>query len=1594
MTLTPLSIGHGAVLTRLLFSTVFVSVVAACSPTSSDSEVGAAGDEFAAGLVIDNALVTDARWNSSSATLSVTGKVASGTLVTLKNQNTKEVLAQTASVNGAWQISLAGANMASVPCKVQATTPAVYEIVSVSNTPSNCDKLINSVPNAAPNGTISTPSATVDIPIGGSVSFTSTATDPDGNTPLAYAWDFAGGAASSTVQNPGLVTFARAGSYVVTLIVRDSLGLADPTPAQRVVNVTGPSTNPPPDSVILSPAANVTITAGQTVDFRGSGSDPNNNIPLSFSWNFGGGAANSTAQNPGLVRFNTAGTYLVSLVTRDTLGALDPSPATRTVTVRASGNANTAPNGVITAPAGNVAIAVGGSVNFAATGSDPENNIPLRFSWNFAGAAPSSTSQNPGLVRFSRAGTYVVTLRTTDSLGLADTSPAQVTVTVGAALPNQAPNGTISTPNQNVTIAPGGRVSFTSTGVDPDGNTPLTYAWNFGTAAPASTAQNPGNITFANAGTYVVSLTVRDALGLVDATPAQVTVTVTSSTVNRAPDSVMVAPSTDSTVNVGTAVLFSGLGIDPDGDTRLAYSWDFGGGAVNSALQSPGAVAFNRAGTFQIRLTVSDSLGLADATPATRAITVRPFGTSNSPPQGTITSPAADQTIAVGDSVVFFSVGQDQDNNVPLSYQWNFDGAAPNMSAQNPGVVRFTKGGIYTVAMTVTDALGLADPTPDIRTIHVGHIGVNDPPVGTITSPVGNQTINVGQSISFSGNAVDVNGNSPFSYEWNFDGATANSTARSPGNIRFDRAGVYYVALTVRDNLGLKDPTPDVRVITVDNPNAVNQAPSGAIVSPVTNITVNMGDIINFRGVASDPEGDTALTYAWNFGPSGVSTALAPGDVTFSTPGVHRIAFVVTDSRGLQDPTPAVRLVTVLPVVTSTLAPDAVISSPVADLQVTAGSSVSFNGYGSDPDNNTPLKYLWDFDGAAPNTVVQTPGSIVFNKAGTYRVRLNVTDSTGLSDPTPGVRIVTVVDPNTTLGNVAPSGMITSPMTDTFVTVGDTLLFTGIGVDPDSNRALTYRWNFDGAAPNSAQQTPGNVTFDRVGTYVVWMTVTDADGMSDLTPDIRVIVVRSKASSNVPPNASITSPTANATVLVGSSLYFNASGSDPDGNNPLRFIWNLAGVAPNVVGATPGDLTFTKAGTYKIAVTVVDALGLADPTPAERTITVTDNGANANLPPRGQIQSPFQDVTINVGDNVYFSAIGEDPDANIPLTFTWDFGGGATNVTSQVPGSIAFNRAGTFRVTMNVRDAKGLADPLTDVRVVTVLANNAPGNSAPVGTILEPATDITVDTTTPLHFIAYGTDPDVDIPLTFIWDFGGGAPNMEGQYAHNIIFPRAGTYVVRLLVADSRGLADPTPVTRTITVRQAVNSNVPPNGTIVTPASVVNINVGQSASFSSSGTDPNGNTPLSYQWNFGGGAANMAVQNPGSVSFSAVGTYYVTLTVTDSLGLADPSPAQVVVNVVDQNTNLAPIGIITSPASDMTVSAGTTLTFSGNAVDPDNNIPISYSWNLAGVAPNSVAQNPGSIRFGRTGTYRITLTVTDSKGLKDATPEMRTITVR
>lgn len=80
---------------------------------------------------------------------------------------------------------------------------------------------------------------------------------------------------------------------------------------------------------------------------------------------------------------------------------------------------------------------------------------------------------------------------------------------------------------------------------------------------------------------------------------------------------------------------------------------------------------------------------------------------------------------------------------------------------------------------------------------------------------------------------------------------------------------------------------------------------------------------------------------------------------------------------------------------------------------------------------------------------------------------------------------------------------IISPDGDIEIQVGESVYFNGYATDgepPD-----TYHWDFDGAAPDSHEDRPGDILFDTKGVYLITFTVVDS--WEDVAKDTVTIYV-------------------------------------------------------------------------------------------------------------------------------------------------------------------------------------------------------------------------------------------------------------------------------------------------------------------------------------------------------------------------------------------------------------------------------------------------------------------------------------------------------
>ena len=162
------------------------------------------------------------------------------------------------------------------------------------------------------------------------------------------------------------------------------------------------------------------------------------------------------------------------------------------------------------------------------------------------------------------------------------------------------PRGAITAPASNVTVPAGGSVSFGTSTVA------AKYSWVFPGGSPAtSTAQNPGAVSFASAGTYTASLTVVDASGNSDPSPPTRTITVTPPTadfdITVSPSAKVVTPGQSTTFSV-TVTPISGFA----GAVSLSVGSESGfPGGISSGGFSPASISGSGTSTLTMNTTTA-----------------------------------------------------------------------------------------------------------------------------------------------------------------------------------------------------------------------------------------------------------------------------------------------------------------------------------------------------------------------------------------------------------------------------------------------------------------------------------------------------------------------------------------------------------------------------------------------------------------------------------------------------------------------------------------------------------------------------------------------------------------------------------------------------------------------------------------------------------------------------------------------------------------------------------------------------------------------------------------------------------------------------
>jgi hypothetical protein len=311
--------------------------------------------------------------------------------------------------------------------------------------------------------------------------------------------NFTAGSGVLNVTAPPNGNIAPPGYYL--LFVLNSAGVPS---VGQFVQLTPTPGDVPPTGTITSPSADVTITAGQTVSFSGSGNDPDGTI-ASYSWTFPGGSPNSSAlASPGTVTYATAGTYTATLTVTDNAGLTDPNPPMRKITVNPapdfSISASPSSQSVLQGNSAQYTVSIGALSGFSDAVNFSINGLPSGASASFVPTSVTASGNSTLTVTTSAStpvGSYALTV-TGASTGLSHS--VSVTLTV-----NSAGDFSLSAASSTLTIARGNNGSDTITVTALQGFSGAVSLTLAGLPPRTSASWNPSTVT----GSGSAVLTVR-----------------------------------------------------------------------------------------------------------------------------------------------------------------------------------------------------------------------------------------------------------------------------------------------------------------------------------------------------------------------------------------------------------------------------------------------------------------------------------------------------------------------------------------------------------------------------------------------------------------------------------------------------------------------------------------------------------------------------------------------------------------------------------------------------------------------------------------------------------------------------------------------------------------------------------------------------------------------------------------------------------------------------------------------------------------------------------------------------------------------------
>ncbi len=890
---------------------------------------------------------------------------------------------------------------------------------------------------------------------------------------------------------------------------------------------------------------------------------------VQWEWDFGDGGS-SNIQNP-VHLYTNIGTYIVSVTITDVNGCTASTSDTVEVAEIPDVSFTFSPD-----PA---------CVNTAITFTGSSSSNIASWEWDF-GDGYSGNTQTVDHA-YDSYGVYDVTLTVTSVSGCVNSTTQQVSVS-----DSPSPEFRHDAPACN-----GDSIHFINFSTTPNGYIE-TWEWNFGDGNSA-TINFPDDPDVSHlydlSGSYDVTLTVTDANGCIDSITKSVSVVQNP-----------VANFYYSDACEGEPVEFTDASSVNGGSNITDWYWNFGdplSGIYNTSTQQNPTHVFTGIGTYDVRLVVTNFHGCTDT--IVKQVTV------NTPSNVDFT--ADRDTACVSEIIQFEGIGDSI-----ISWYWDFGDGGSNI-IQNPQYA-YGVAGTYNVTLTVQDVNGCSNS--------VTHpINIKELPnaLFDVSSP----------ACAFDSVYFTDYSTSPAGYittwHWYFGDGT-DTIINFPDDPHvahlYTNASTFDVKLVVTDSYGCND--------SITTPITI-------VASPIADFNHTTGcyqEAVEFTDVSVPNGGGNIVDWFWDFGDplSGInnySTLQNPTHV-FSDSGIYIVNLTVYNATGCFD--------TVSHEVTINSLPD--IDFNIYNDSTCAGNIVDFEGLG-----NNIVSWYWEF-GDGGNATGQNTQHI-YSQPGLYEVSLTAIDDIGCV--------------NTVTHNVWVNELPVAQFTYTNNCYMDSTYFYD-GSFSNNSYLNSWYWDFDDPAssPNdtSTLRNPAHL-FSAPGTYQVKLVVTDINGCEDSI--IRQVQVFE------PPVADYSF---NIVCEPHGTVYFNDESSPgSSGSSINEWLWEIdEGYYSNEMNP---HYTYTITDTcYPVTLTVTDLNGCSSS--HTDTVCIPD-----------PLEVDFTATRECQGVPTFFNA-SYLPDNDSVVSWRWEFGDGTPMVTTAYDTiSYIYNTSGTFQVVLTAVNEHG-----------------------------------------------------------------------------------------------------------------------------------------------------------------------------------------------------------------------------------------------------------------------------------------------------------------